>query len=124
MCRVHGGAAPQVKERAHEVLLADLIGPALMTLRDPIQSPDTRPAVRLRVAESILDRTGCREGMPHPSAVQVGQWLAVVWFVLAVVALLWGGSRICTTFSTLECWLVSEPHVKAGWLISPSWICR
>lgn len=75
VCRVHGGAAPQVKERAHEVLLADLIGPALTTLRDPIQSPDTPPAVRLRAAESILDRTGRRDGMPHPSAVQVGQWL-------------------------------------------------
>jgi hypothetical protein len=48
---------------------------------------------------------------------------AVVWFVLAVVALLWSGTRICTTFSTLECWLVHEPRTVAGWLVSPSGAC-
>ena len=71
ICRVHGGSAPQVKAKAHEVRLADLIGPALMLLRDLIRDEGEPAALRLRAAIAVLDRTGYAEGMPRPSVKQV-----------------------------------------------------
>jgi len=58
VCRMHGGAAPQVKEKAHRVVLEELVGPALMTLRNLIEDDATPAAVKLGAARDILDRTG------------------------------------------------------------------
>ncbi len=58
VCRMHGGSSPQVKEKAHRVVLEELVGPALMTLRGLIEDEATPPAVRLGAARDILDRTG------------------------------------------------------------------
>ena len=56
VCRVHGGAAPQVKRKAKERLLA-LVDPALATLSRLVeQKKDNKSA--LGAANSILDRTG------------------------------------------------------------------
>ena len=58
VCRMHGGSSPQVREKAHRVVLEELVGPALMTLRGLIEDEATPPAVRLGAARDILDRTG------------------------------------------------------------------
>jgi len=58
VCRMHGGSSPQVREKAHHVVLEELVGPALMTLRGLIEDEATPPAVRLGAARDILDRTG------------------------------------------------------------------
>lgn len=58
VCRMHGGAAPQVREKAARVVLEELVGPALATLRDLIESDATPAAVKLAAARDILDRTG------------------------------------------------------------------
>ena len=58
VCRMHGGSSPQVKEKAHRVVLEELVGPALMTLRDLIEDDSTPAAVRLGAVRDILDRTG------------------------------------------------------------------
>lgn len=56
VCRVHGGAAPQVK-RAAQLRLLELIAPAIGTLaREMMQAPQS--ADRQRAANSILDRAG------------------------------------------------------------------
>ena len=56
VCRMHGGSSPQVREKAHHVVLEELVGPALMTLRGLIEDEATPPAVRLGAARDI--RTG------------------------------------------------------------------
>jgi hypothetical protein len=56
VCRLHGGAAPQVK-RAAQLRLLELISPAIATLaREMAQAPAS--ADRQRAANSILDRAG------------------------------------------------------------------
>ncbi|MFB3098812.1 MAG: hypothetical protein ACE1ZX_02090 [Acidimicrobiia bacterium] len=55
---MHGGSSPQVREKAHRVVLEELVGPALMTLRGLIEDEATPPAVRLGAARDILNRTG------------------------------------------------------------------
>jgi len=56
VCRMHGGAAPQVK-RAAQLRLLELINPAIATLaREMAQAPLS--ADRQRAANSILDRAG------------------------------------------------------------------
>lgn len=62
VCRSHGGSAPQVKKKAHEVVLNDLIGPAILKLSDLMNDPDVPAAVQLRAAAEILDRSGYEEG--------------------------------------------------------------
>lgn len=61
-CRVHGGAAPQVKKAARERLL-EMVEPAMVQLRRIIDKPDTSDADKLRGIQMILDRTGYKPGM-------------------------------------------------------------
>lgn len=62
VCHKHGGAAPQVKAKAEERIKA-LVNPALALIEEYLEhagDPEysVPPAVRLRAAESILDRAG------------------------------------------------------------------
>ncbi|UDL16280.1 hypothetical protein SEA_KOZIE_84 [Microbacterium phage Kozie] len=56
VCRMHGGAAPQVKKRA-ALRLLELIDPAITTLAREMTTA-TKSADRQRAANSILDRAG------------------------------------------------------------------
>ena len=58
VCRVHGGAAKQVREAARQ-RLEELVLPAIATLRRLVASAET-DAVSLAAAKDILDRTGHR----------------------------------------------------------------
>ena len=55
---MHGGSAPHVKDKAHGVVLADLINPALLVLRDTLNDDKAPAAVKVRAALGILDRSG------------------------------------------------------------------
>lgn len=55
VCRMHGGAAPQVKAKAEERLRA-LQAPALAALEELIEQAD--PRTRVKIAEMVFDRTG------------------------------------------------------------------
>ena len=57
----------QSRAKAHRVLLEELVGPALVVLRDIVLDRKAPPAVRLRAAQDILDRCGIAE----PSRVEV-----------------------------------------------------
>jgi len=57
VCRVHGGAAPQVKEAARLRLLA-LVDPALATLARAVKGKGKPTAVEIRAAAEILNRAG------------------------------------------------------------------
>jgi hypothetical protein len=63
VCRMHGGAAPQVKAAARERLLA-AADPAAARLVELLSSDDAM--VRLRAAVALLDRAGL-----GPSSTQV-----------------------------------------------------
>lgn len=56
VCRVHGGAAPQVQRRA-ALRLLELVDPAIATLAREMAQAD-KSADRQRAANSILDRAG------------------------------------------------------------------
>jgi hypothetical protein len=56
VCRIHGGAAPQVK-RSAQLRLLELIDPAIARLAHEMDKA-TRSADRQRAANSILDRAG------------------------------------------------------------------
>lgn len=60
VCRLHGGAAPQVK-RAAKLRLLELVDPAVATLARIMATSDNE-ALRLKAAESILDRGGLPKG--------------------------------------------------------------
>jgi hypothetical protein len=60
-CRVHGGAAPQVKRAARDRLL-DLIDPAIGQLSKLLNREDVDDGVRLRAITSLLDRVGYGPG--------------------------------------------------------------
>lgn len=60
VCRVHGGAAPQVRKAAAARLEA-LTHPALDRLEELLETEDD-PAILLRVVLAVLDRVGF-----HPS---------------------------------------------------------
>ncbi len=61
VCRVHGGAAPQVKRKAAE-RLRDLQDPAITALEDALRpTEDTRD--RIRAATEVLNRTGLVPGV-------------------------------------------------------------
>lgn len=67
VCRMHGGALPQVKAKAKERLLA-LVDPALVALHKILTDEDVDDAHRVRAALGVLDRTGFGPG----SKVEVG----------------------------------------------------
>jgi hypothetical protein len=56
-CRMHGGAAPQVKKAARERLM-ELREPALVALGKVLRDPKADDATKVRAAVAILDRTG------------------------------------------------------------------
>ena len=60
VCRLHGGAAPQVK-RAAKLRLLELVDPAIATLARIMATSDNE-ALRLKAADSILDRGGLPKG--------------------------------------------------------------
>lgn len=60
VCRLHGGAAPQVK-RAAKLRLLELVDPAIATVARIMATSDS-DAVRLKAAETILDRGGLPKG--------------------------------------------------------------
>lgn len=60
VCRLHGGSAPQVK-RAAKLRLLELVDPAIATLARIMATSDNE-ALRLKAADSILDRGGLPKG--------------------------------------------------------------
>lgn len=56
-CRMHGGAAPQVKRKAQERLL-DGVPKMLRMLKELASNEDVPPAVRLAAIRDWLDRSG------------------------------------------------------------------
>jgi hypothetical protein len=60
VCRLHGGAAPQVK-RAAKLRLLELVDPAIATLARIMATSDNE-ALRLKAAQDILDRGGLPKG--------------------------------------------------------------
>lgn len=57
VCRAHGGAAPQVKRKAQERLLAGV--PKMLRMLHEIASDESKPdAVRLAAIRDWLDRAG------------------------------------------------------------------
>jgi hypothetical protein len=63
VCRVHGGAAPQVRDAARRRLL-EAADPAAARLVELLDNPD--PAIAVRAAVALLDRAG-----HGPSSTQV-----------------------------------------------------
>lgn len=61
VCRVHGGASPQVIKTAKERLL-ELVDPALAALHAILSDETTDDPVKVRAALGILDRTGYGPG--------------------------------------------------------------
>lgn len=62
VCRYHGGAAPQVKQKAAERLAA-LVSPAITTLGKLLRSKQEH--VRLKAVQDVLDRNGHRPPEQH-----------------------------------------------------------
>ena len=58
VCKYHGGKAPQVIAASGRRIPEELVGPALVRMRDIITYEDVPPAVRLAAIKDILDRTG------------------------------------------------------------------
>lgn len=59
MCRMHGGSAPQVKNKAQE-RLAFLVDPAIGALSSALADKEKRPREALMAAKDVLDRTGLK----------------------------------------------------------------
>ena len=57
VCRMHGGAAPQVKKKARE-RLNDLVDPAIKRLKLAVEENTSSSTVAVTAAKDILDRTG------------------------------------------------------------------
>lgn len=66
VCRMHGGAAPQVQRKAR-IRLLELIDPAIATLAREMVSAD-RSGDRQRAANSILDRAGMPRTVATPDS--------------------------------------------------------
>jgi hypothetical protein len=68
VCHRHGAAkGTPARAAADRVLLSELVGPALLRLRDMIESPDTSDAVALGAIREVLTRT--KYGEPISGAV-------------------------------------------------------
>jgi len=67
VCRLHGGAAPQVKRKA-EQRIRDLVDPALTRLEKLIE--DNYSSVALAAVKDVLDRAGyaARQRLEHTGA--------------------------------------------------------
>lgn len=68
VCRKHGGALPNVKKRADEIVqaaslaLADGVPDAILTLLRLVSSTEAPEQVQLNAAREILDRAGVKGG--------------------------------------------------------------
>lgn len=69
VCRMHGGAAPQVKAKAAQ-RLAERVMPMLATLDRIANDESLPPAVRLAAVRDWLDRAGIKEAIALEIAVQ------------------------------------------------------
>ena len=58
VCRIHGGAAPQVRQAGARRILESLVGPALTELARIIRNPDVADTVKITAIRDLLDRTG------------------------------------------------------------------
>lgn len=57
VCSKHGGNAPQVRKAA-KLRLAELVDPAVATYARALADPSVPMAVKIRAADSIMDRSG------------------------------------------------------------------
>lgn len=71
VCRVHGGASPQVVRTAKQRLL-ELASPAVAALQEVLTNPETDNATKVRAALGILDRTG--HGPGAKLEVGISKW--------------------------------------------------
>jgi hypothetical protein len=71
VCRVHGGAAPQVKRRAAERLAA-LVDPAIGVISAALRDKK-QPKIAFDAARDVLDRAGFKK----PDAVQIQGELSI-----------------------------------------------
>jgi hypothetical protein len=60
VCRMHGGAAPQVREKANRRLF-EMVMPAMRELRRIVESKTATDADKLRAVSMVLNRTGYSE---------------------------------------------------------------
>jgi hypothetical protein len=75
ICRYHGGAAAQVQKKAAQ-RLKELEHPALDVFQRVLEADEAHPehrALAIRVAESVLDRTGHKQ--PKKLEIESGQTL-------------------------------------------------
>jgi hypothetical protein len=77
VCRVHGGAAPQVKEAARVRLLA-LVDPALGVLARAIKPHRKLDSLALAASKDVLDRAGIGERPAEATGASVSIQLVVV----------------------------------------------
>ena len=67
VCRMHGGAAPQVQAKAHERLMA--LQPKAIQVLDSLLNRDEFPTVQMAAVRDVLDRT---EGKAVDTVKHVG----------------------------------------------------
>lgn len=60
VCRIHGGAAPQVKRAAARRRIEMALGPAVATLITVMEDPKAPHSARVAAAKDILDRGGLK----------------------------------------------------------------
>ena len=58
VCRIHGGAAPQVRAVAARRVLESFVTPALIRLEALLTDPTVPDSVAMRAVDSTLDRGG------------------------------------------------------------------
>ncbi|MBF4512281.1 hypothetical protein ITJ66_07235 [Plantibacter sp. VKM Ac-2885] len=85
VCRMHGGAAPQVKRRAQQRILeaSDKAAFALVQMMQDVTIP---PAVRVSAARDLLDRAGLVSKAELSVEVSVSKWDAIDAEILVDVA--------------------------------------
>lgn len=73
VCRMHGGAAPQVRRRAEQRIL-EASDKAAYTLVQLMQDPNTSDAIKLAAARDLLDRASLTGKQELSVAVRVSKW--------------------------------------------------
>lgn len=78
VCRKHGGAAPQVKQKAQERLKA--MQPLALNTIEGLMGRDEFPTVQLAASKAVIDWTEGRamERVEHSGAVTLAALLGVV----------------------------------------------
>jgi hypothetical protein len=85
VCRMHGGAAPQVKRRAQQRIL-EASDPAAARLVAMMQDETLPPAVQLAAARDLLDRAGVvgKQELELSANVSVSVWDNIVGLTMDV----------------------------------------